>query len=106
MKDAIPYAQDATRKRHFKKLLKFIRLIDFLFNDTKYHLIINSLQILDKRFKRLYESYVNGWVDNPLITTIVVNLNGKISYENKKFHRPTGISSIYGLFRGSFRSKC
>ena len=80
LKDAIPYAQDATRKRHFKKLLKFIRLIDFLFNDTKYHLIINSLQILDKRFKRLYESYVNGWVDNPLITTIVVNLNGKISY--------------------------
>ena len=80
LKDAIPYAQDATRKRHFKKLLKFIRLIDFLFNDTKFNLIINSLSILDKRFKRLYESYENNWVDNPLITTIVVNLNGKISY--------------------------
>ena len=80
LKDAIPYAQDATRKRHFKKLLKFIRLIDFLFNDTKFELIINSLKILDKRFKRLYESYENNWVDNPLITTIVVNLGGKISY--------------------------
>ena len=80
LKDAIPYAQDATRKRHFKKLLKFIRLIDFLFNDTKFELIINSLKILDKRFKRLYDSYENGWVDNPLITTIVVNLGGKISY--------------------------
>ena len=80
LKDAIPYAQDATRKRHFKKLLKFIRLIDFLMNDTKFELIMNSLKILDKRFKRLYDSYENGWVDNPLITTIVVNLNGKISY--------------------------
>ena len=80
LKDAIPYAQDATRKRHFKKLLKFIRLIDFLFNDTKFELIMNSLRILDKRFKRLYDSYENDWVDNPLITTIVVNLNGKISY--------------------------
>ena len=76
----IPYAQDATRKRHFKKLLKFIRLIDFLFNDTKFELIMNSLKVLDKRFKRLYESYENGWADNPLITTIVVNLGGKISY--------------------------
>ena len=80
LKDAIPYAQDATRKRHFKKLLKFIRLIDFLFNDTKFELIMNSLKVLDKRFQRLYESYENGWADNPLITTIVVNLGGKISY--------------------------
>ena len=80
LKDAIPYAQDATRKRHFKKLLKFIRLIDFLFNDTKFELIINSLRILDKRFKRLYDSFVNNWVDSPLITTMVVNLRDKISY--------------------------
>ena len=80
LKDAIPYAQDATRKRHFKKLLKFIRLIDFLYNDTKFELIMNSLKVLDKRFKRLYESYENGWADSPLITTIVVNLGGKISY--------------------------
>ena len=80
LKDAIPYAQDATRKRHFKKLLKFIRLIDFLFNDTKFKLIINSLKILDKRFKRLYDSYINKWVDSPLITTMVVNLKDKISY--------------------------
>ena len=80
LKDAIPYAQDATRKRHFKKLLKFIRLIDFLFNETKFKLIINSLRILDKRFKRLYDSYINKWVDSPLITTTVVNLKDKISY--------------------------
>ena len=80
LKDAIPYAQDATRKRHFKKLLKFIRLIDFLFNDTKFDLIINSLKILDRRFKRLYDSYLNNWVDNPLITVIVLNLKDKISY--------------------------
>ena len=80
LRDAIPYAQDATRKRHFKKLLKFIRLIDFLFNDCKFELIINSLKILDKRFKRLYDSYENNWVDSPLIISTVVYLNEKISY--------------------------
>jgi len=38
------------------------------------------LKILDKRFKRLYDSYLNNWVDNPLITVIVLNLKDKISY--------------------------
>ena len=31
IKDAIPYAQDATRKTHYKKLLRYIRVIDYLF---------------------------------------------------------------------------
>jgi hypothetical protein len=46
IKDAIPYAQDATRKRYFKKILKYIRLIDFLFGYTKIDLIKNSLKLL------------------------------------------------------------
>ena len=79
IKDAIPYAQDATRKRHFKKLLKFIRSIDFLLNDTKFKLIIFSLRTLDKKFKRLYESYVNSWVDSPLFVVRVFPLGDKLS---------------------------
>ena len=80
LKDAIPYSQDATRKRHFKKLLRFIRLIDFLFNYAKFDLIMNSLKNLDKRFKRLYSAYENGWNDIPLIITTVISLGDKISY--------------------------
>ena len=80
LKDAIPYAQDATRKKHFKKLLKFIRLIDFLYNYSKFDLVINSLTLLDKRFSRLYEAYEKKYADNPLIITTIVTLGNKISY--------------------------
>ena len=80
LKDAIPYAQDATRKKHFKKLLKFIRLIDFLYNYSKFDLIIKSLSLLEKRFSRLYEAYENKYADNPLIITTIVTLGNKISY--------------------------
>ena len=80
LKDAIPYAQDATRKKHFKKLLKFIRLIDFLFNYSKFDLIIKSLSLLDKRFSRLYESYIKKYADSPLLIVSIVALGNKISY--------------------------
>ena len=46
LKDSVPYSQDATRKRYFKKILKYIRLIDFLFGYTKIDLIKNSLNLL------------------------------------------------------------
>lgn len=29
IKDAIPYAQDATRKTHYKKLLRYLRVVDY-----------------------------------------------------------------------------
>ena len=80
LKDAIPYAQDATRKRHFKKLLRYIRLVDFLFNYAKSDLILNSLKNLGKKFERLYEAYTNKWNDIPLLITMVLPLGDKISY--------------------------
>ena len=80
LKDAIPYAQDATRKKHFKKLLRFIRLIDFLFNYSKFDLIMNSLSLLDKKFSRLYEAYEKKYVDTPILITTIVTLGDKISY--------------------------
>ena len=80
MKEAIPYAQDATRKKHFKKLLKFIRLIDFLFNYSKFDLIIKSLNLLDKKFARLYEAYEKKYNDNPILIATIVTLGNKISY--------------------------
>ena len=47
LKDSVPYSQDATRKRYFKKILKYIRLIDFLFGYTKIDLIKNSREIMN-----------------------------------------------------------
>ena len=80
LKDAIPYAQDATRKKHFKKLLRYIRLVDFLFNYAKTDLIMNSLKNIDKKLERLYQAYENNWNDIPIIITMVITLGDKISY--------------------------
>ena len=80
IKDAIPYAQDATRKTHYKKLLKYIRTMDYIFNEAKFETIDNSLEVLEKRFNRLYTCYANHWVDSPIITTKILCMNGKIFY--------------------------
>ena len=80
LKDSIPYAQDATRKRYFKKLLKYIRLIDFLFGYCKVDLIKFSLQLLGKRFARAYECYQNQWNDIPILIVTIVTLGDQISY--------------------------
>ena len=80
IKDSIPYAQDATRKTHYKKLLRYIRVMDYIFNETKFDLINNSLEMLDKKFKRLYECYINKWVDPPLLITKILCMGDKIFY--------------------------
>jgi len=80
LKDSIPFAQDATRKRYFKKILKYIRLVDFLFSYAKVDLIKNSLKILGKRFARSYDSYLKNWNDMPIITIMIITLGDKISY--------------------------
>ena len=80
IKDAIPYAQDATRKTHYKKLLKYIRVMDYIFNEAKYEVINFSLDQLAKRFKRLYDCYVNKWLDSPILITKILCMSGKIYY--------------------------
>ena len=80
LKDSVPYAQDATRKKYFKKILKYIRLIDFLFGYSKVELIKNSLKLLGKRFARLYECYQNKWNDMPILIVMIVTIENQISY--------------------------
>ena len=80
LKDAIPYAQDATRKTHYKKILRFIRLIDFLFNEAKFNLIQFSLEQLNNKFQRLYDVYINQWADSPILITMILTIQNKISY--------------------------
>ena len=80
IKDAIPYAQDATRKTHYKKLLRYIRVIDYLFNEAKYQVINLSLGLLDKKFKRLYDAYIKKYIDAPLIITKILCMSGNIYY--------------------------
>ena len=57
LKDSVPYSQDATRKRYFKKILKYIRLIDFLFENWLNKKLIEI--IMKKVYSRNYESYLN-----------------------------------------------
>ena len=80
LKDAVPFAQDATRKRYFRKILKYIRLIDFLFGYAKVDLIKNSLRVLGKRLARSYECYKNQWNDIPILIIMVVTLENQVSY--------------------------
>ena len=85
IKDSIPYAQDATRKTHYKKLLRYIRAIDYIFNETKFNTISFSLDLLDRKFKRLYDCYINKWVDPPIIITKILCMGDKIYY-NPSIH--------------------
>ena len=80
IKDSIPYAQDATRKTHYKKLLRYIRAIDYIFNETKFNTINFSLELLDRKFKRLYDCYINKWVDPPMLVTKILCMGDKIYY--------------------------
>ena len=80
IKNAIPYAQDATRKTHYKKLLRYIRVMDYIFNEAKFETIEYSLELLDKKFKRLYECYLNKWIDPPIIITKILCMGEKIYY--------------------------
>ena len=80
IKDSIPYAQDATRKTHYKKLLRYIRAVDYIFNETKFDTINFSLELLDKKFKRLYDCYINKWVDPPMLVTKILCMGDKIYY--------------------------
>ena len=80
IKNAIPYAQDATRKTHYKKLLRYIRVMDYIFNEAKFTTIQFSLELLVKKFKRLYECYLNHWVDPPIIITKILCMGDKIYY--------------------------
>ena len=80
IKDSIPYAQDATRKTHYKKLLRYIRAVDYIFNETKFNTINFSLELLDRKFKRLYDCYINKWVDPPMLVTKILCMGDKIYY--------------------------
>jgi energy-coupling factor transporter ATP-binding protein EcfA2 len=80
LKDSMPYAQDATRRTHYKKLLKYIRVMDFLFNEAKYSLIKNSLKNLAEKFSRLYDCYLNDLSDSPLLIVYDLPLHDQIHY--------------------------
>ena len=80
LKDNMPYAQDATRRTHYKKLLRFIRLIDFLFNEAKYNVIINSLSKLNEKFQRIFYNYTNNLPDFPIMTAIMHPMKDMIKF--------------------------
>lgn len=38
----MPYTQEATIRTHYKKLRKFVKLIDYVITDSKLQLMVNS----------------------------------------------------------------
>jgi dynein heavy chain len=71
LKDNMPYAQDASRRTHYKKLLRFIRVADFIFNEAKFEMINNSLDRLSQRFTRLYTCVKENWIDIPILSCYI-----------------------------------
>jgi hypothetical protein len=90
----MPYAQDATRRyflkkltnlfkyfrTHYKKLLRFIRSVDFLYNEAKFNLINESLEALTGRFERIYDNYINNIMDIPILISYCHPLKASIFY--------------------------
>ena len=56
-------------RTHYKKLLRYIRSIDFLYNEAKYQLVYNSLKNLSQKFERIYDNYVNDIIDYPILVS-------------------------------------
>jgi dynein heavy chain len=52
----MPYTQEATIKTHYKKLRKFIKLIDYLIIDGKLKMILNSTESLKNQIYRMNEA--------------------------------------------------
>ena len=75
------YAQDATRKKHYKKLLKYIRVIDYVFNEAKFNLIKLSLEQLKNKFTLFYQNYINNENNNiPILKITLFTLSYEIKF--------------------------
>ena len=54
--------------------------MDYIFNESKFETIHYFLELLDKKFKRLYECYINKWIDPSIIVTKILYMGEKIYY--------------------------
>lgn len=52
----MPYTQEATIKTHFKRLKKFIKVIDYLIAEGKLKMILNSTESLKNQIERMNEA--------------------------------------------------
>ena len=70
----MPYTQEATIRTHYKKLKKFIKLIDYFLIDVKLTLISSSTTKVLKRIKRFnYEAKVSRAKDISLAPILIIN---------------------------------
>jgi len=63
----MPYTQEATIRTHFKRLNKFVRLVDYLIVDSKIAMINQSTSAIGERKKRnINYSFFNDFKKNDL----------------------------------------
>lgn len=68
----MPYTQEATIRVHYKKLKKFIRLVDYLVLDAKMGMINNSLASVDKYLESANTVLVNKARNNGGLAPILI----------------------------------
>lgn len=68
----MPYTQEATIRVHYKKLKKFIRLVDYLILDSKMGMINNSLISVDKYLESAYTILTNKTRNNGGLAPILI----------------------------------
>ena len=68
----MPYTQEATIRIHYKRLKKFIRLVDFLVMDSKIGMINNSLAKVDKYLDNSKNILVNKARNNGGLTPLLI----------------------------------
>ena len=94
----MPYTQEATVRTHFKRLKRFVKLIDYLIIDSKLKMMNNSTVTLVNTLKDITETYIESKDANRYFKTnpswLIVEVNLK---ELRLFYDPQ-VDKIRALF--------
>ena len=80
IKNETNFAQIATKRNFYCKLLKIIRLIDHFFNEAKKKAVCKSLAILNKKIEKYYDFYQNKFNIYPLLKLSILSIGDEVKY--------------------------
>ena len=80
IKNETNFAQIATKRNFYCKILKIIRLIDHFFNEAKKKAVCKSLTMLNKKIEKYYDFYQNKFNIYPLLKISILSIGDEIKY--------------------------
>ena len=80
IKNETNFAQIATKRSFYCKILKIIRLIDHFFNEAKMKAVCKSLAILNRKIEKYYDFYQNKFTIYPLLKISILSIGDEIKY--------------------------